>query len=425
MTQKLSGKDYKKLLSNFFSLASLQIVTYVLPLLTLPYLVRCLEVERFGLVSFAQSIMVFFILLVDYGFDLSATKDISQNRNNKEKLTEIFSAIICIKVLLNLVCLVLLGLIIFYFNKFRNDYLLYFTSYLLVIGQSLFPTWYFQGMESMRNISIINISSKVLFTVLIFVFVSNKDDYLLVPFFNGVGALLATLYAFYIVRTKFKQKFVPQNRNVLLRYFKDSSSYFLSRISISLFTSINIAILGLTTNNTTVGYYSIAEKLYQALQRAYSPISQVLYPFISRVKDVSLVRRTLYVLVPLNILAICIIYLFDNKIFEFLFQQEVTTESVSIFHILLLSIMITLPSSIIGYPLLGALGFSKQVNLGIICSSMFHLVGLLVLYVTGELTIYTVAYMVVMTEFSILIVRVFFIYRYRVWSYDGAIIKND
>lgn len=139
----------------------------------------------------------------------------------------------------------------------------------------------------------------------------------------------------------------------------------------------------------------------------------------------SLVRRTLYVLVPLNILAICIIYLFDNKIFEFLFQQEVTTESVSIFHILLLSIMITLPSSIIGYPLLGALGFSKQVNLGIICSSMFHLVGLLVLYVTGELTIYTVAYMVVMTEFSILIVRVFFIYRYRVWSYDGAIIKND
>lgn len=63
MTQKLSGKDYKKLLSNFFSLASLQIVTYVLPLLTLPYLVRCLEVERFGLVSFAQSIMVFLYYL--------------------------------------------------------------------------------------------------------------------------------------------------------------------------------------------------------------------------------------------------------------------------------------------------------------------------------------------------------------------------
>lgn len=419
MLEKITGKEYKSLLSNFFSLTSLQIVTYILPLLTFPYLVRTLGVEKFGLVAFAQSIMVFFLLFIDYGFDLSATKEISQNRENKEKLTEIFSSVLIIKIIFNLISILLLGCLVIFYQKFHQDYDIYFISFIFVIGQSLFPTWYFQGMESMKNIAFINIISKMLFTIFIFVFVSNESDYLLVPLLNGIGSLIGTLYSFYIIRIKFKQKIKYQNFNTLVRYLKHSSQYFLSRVSISLFTSINVTILGLTTNNTIVGYYSIAEKLYQSMQRAYSPVTQVLYPFVSRVQDSSLVRKAIYSLLPLNVFALAIIYVFDYEIFNFFFKQETSNESLTVFHIFLISIIITLPSSIIGYPLLGALGFAKQVNFGIIFASIIHILGLYILFLIDKITIYNVASMVVITESIILFSRIFYIYKNHLWFYKG------
>ena len=84
-------EDKKRLLSNFFSLSILQAFTYILPLLTLPYLVRVLGADKFGLVMFAQAFIMFFNLVVEYGFVLSATRDISIHRDDKAKITEIFS----------------------------------------------------------------------------------------------------------------------------------------------------------------------------------------------------------------------------------------------------------------------------------------------------------------------------------------------
>jgi len=89
--------DNKKLLSNFVSLSVLQVVGFILPLLVIPYLISVLGVGKFGLVALAQAVITYFAVFTDYGFNLSATRDISINRNNNTKVSSIFNSVLTTK----------------------------------------------------------------------------------------------------------------------------------------------------------------------------------------------------------------------------------------------------------------------------------------------------------------------------------------
>lgn len=142
--------ERKTLLENFLSLGALQIVSYVIPLINLPYLSRILGVEMFGLVFFAFAFMQYFIMLTDYGFGLSATREIAINRHNKNNLSNIFSAVTFIKLCLLLVSFLILCLMIIFIPKLHENWLVFLLSFLMVVGNAIYPVWFFQGMERMK-----------------------------------------------------------------------------------------------------------------------------------------------------------------------------------------------------------------------------------------------------------------------------------
>lgn len=342
---KLKDRDNKTLLSNFFSLGLLQMANFILPLISLPYLIRVLGVELFGLITFATSLVMYFIVITDYGFNLSATREVSLNRDSKKELQRIYSSVIIIKLSLALVCLIILSIITISFEKFSSHILLYYLTFGMVIGQILLPTWFFQGVEEMKYITILNVLSKSLFLIMIFIFVNTKDDYYLVPVFTSLGFIISGLIAQFIVFYRYKLRFVLPSINDIKRFLYDGYYIFLSRVSVLLYTSSNIFLLGLFTTNIVVGYYSIAEKIVSAINSLGSVINQAAFPYLTkiwgkdRIEYFDKFRKFLKLETFVLILA-AVLLMFLAKTLILILSNEVVDLSINIVRILSITVLL-------------------------------------------------------------------------------------
>ena len=244
---KYRGMGIRGLFSNFASLSVLQAANYILPLIILPYLVRVIGVEKFGLVVFAQAIIQYFIIITDFGFNLSATREIATNREDISKLSTIFSSVLAIKSILLIVCFGILVILVTVFDKFSSDAEIYLFTYGLVIGNFLFPVWFFQGMEKMKFITALTVLGRVIYIVLLFVFVPQESDYMKVPLLNSIGMITTGLISVALAMKKFKVRLRIPAMSAMISQFRNSSQFFLSRVSVSLYSSFNTLILGFFT----------------------------------------------------------------------------------------------------------------------------------------------------------------------------------
>jgi polysaccharide transporter, PST family len=134
----------------------------------------------------------------------------------------------------------------------------------------------------MKVISILNIISKSIFTLGIFVFVNDKTQYLYVPILNSLGYIVIGLIAIYIIVFQYKVQFIKPTKSDIIHQLKEGWHIFVSNIVTSVYTTSNIFILGFFASNTVVGYYSSAEKIVKAIASAISPLTQTFYPFLSK-----------------------------------------------------------------------------------------------------------------------------------------------
>ena len=404
MSKQLEG-SYSRLIENYFFLAALQATNFLIPLIILPYLVRVLGMERFGLIAFAQAFTQYFIIITDYGFNLSATREISIYRGDHKRVSVIFCSVMVIRFVLLVVCAMVFFAIISGFSKFQIEWELYLFSFGLVVGNLLFPVWFFQGMEKMKYITYFNLSSKIVSLVAILFFIQRASDYLYVPLINSVGLWFSGLASLLLIKKQFKVGFILPSRKYLTKYFLDSTSFFLSRISLSIYTATNTFALGIFTNNQMVGLYSSAEKLYLALQQLYTPLVNTLYPYISRNKNITLFKRVFFYTNLINTGILLIVFTFAPEIVNLLFGEGM---EVIIFLLRVFSIIafVMVPSILLGFPLLAALGLTNYANGSVILGSMIHLSGLAILISFNQISVYSVVYMVLLTETIVIIIRI-------------------
>ena len=410
---KLS-EDKKRLLSNFFSLSVLQGLNMFLPLLTLPYLVRVLEIENFGLINFVLSIVMYFNILVSFGFELSATREISIHRDDSKKVSTIFSSVMLIKFVLFLFSLVILTTMIISIESFSQHALLYYATFGLVLGNVLFPTWFFQGIEQMKYITYINFIVRVAFTGLIFVFVKEQNDFIYVPLLTSIGTILGGLYSLWLVFNLYKIELIIPTKAEIIEHLKDSYMFFLSRVANDGSRFYAITLIGSTFGNSVLGYYSMVEKLYFAFMSVGGIVAQTIYPYMSRTKNIQFFKKILS-MVSLAVVGLLIpVLYFHNEILNLVFGIESEMASM-IFIIVFSGSIFGVINALMGYPLLAAFGYIHHANNSLIYASFIYAV---IITITALImkNIYLTSFSVVLYALSALLFRIYFIYKTELFS---------
>ena len=272
---------HKQLIENFFSLSILNALNVLLPLVTLPYILHVVGKANYGAYSYVYVVLQYVILFSTYGFNFSATKLISQNREDKHAVSRIYSAVIACKSIIAVV----LSLVLLLFSRlvFKDEIglLMFFYGLGMVVGDIFTPVWLFQGMEKMKYMTIVNASSKILFTILIFIVVRTRDDYSLLILLNSFGYLLAGLLSIVLVYKQFHIRFCRTTYQDIISQFKEGSAVFGSTFGMNLYRNANIIILKQFVSDDLVGIYSAAEKVIKGFQSLISPAAQALFPHLS------------------------------------------------------------------------------------------------------------------------------------------------
>jgi PST family polysaccharide transporter len=280
------GRNHR-VASNFVALSIVQASNYLVPVIILPYLFRVLGDSRYGLVELARAVSVYFLTLTDYGFSLSATREVAVHREDPQEVSEIFSAVMLLRFLLVIASLVTLVALVLGIPKLRADWPIYLLAFGHVIGQWLLPAWLFQGMERMKALAIVNIIARVLYIVSIFLFVTGPADYIYVPALQSTASILTGLIALVMAFREFPIRFHVPAVGVLTRELKNGWHIFLSRMATSLYTTSNIVILGLFADASSVGYYAAGDKIARAVQGLQLPLSQAIFPHIGKLASES------------------------------------------------------------------------------------------------------------------------------------------
>lgn len=365
------------LLKNFSLVSLFQLINFLVPLLVTPYLVSRIGIENFGKSTYVLGIMAFLSVIIEYGFNITTTKEISINRNNKVSLSIIYTNTVISKGLLFIFVLFFLLAYILFYNTcgHATENNLYFFSISYIIGQALLPQWIFQGLEKMVTVSIVNAFSKLLYIALVFTIIKKAEDYIIVNLLLGLSMVLNAIVLNIILYVKHEIKIVKTSYSNVINSLSESWNTFISSASINLYYGgANIFILSLFANPTIIGYYGIAEKVIIVIRQPISIFIQVVYPkacikVSKRYKFATqYIVRVIKPFFLFTFIISCCIFLLAPQISLFFMHKENTyvTSLIKLGSILPFSVGFNVPS----YILLLAYGYSKGVSKIIVLSAL-------------------------------------------------------
>lgn len=365
---------FRGILSNISSMAIVQGMALIIPLMTLPYLLRTLGPSAYGKYAYAYAVLMCFDIFVRFGFDLSATKMIAECRGCAGRVSQVFWSTLLAKKILLILAFVLLFTLAKVTGMSPKDSQLYMLGFLVVVGSSLLPTWLYLGLEEMKYLAMLNFNLQLIYLALMFMLVKAESDYVYVAFSYGVSSVLVGIFGLTFAIKRFKLG-SPKNVGVdIVEAWRNSYHYFLSRVANDGARHLSIMVVGAGFGPVVLGVYSAIERMFFAFVSVGGIVSQAIYPRMAAAKDLRLFVNVFFVVMLFVASALLVLVFFRRYLFEILgfsgFDLDLASEvfvvifSASLFHV---------ASGLIGYPLLGVFGYSREANNTLIFSAFFSM----------------------------------------------------
>ncbi|MFH4616209.1 oligosaccharide flippase family protein [Vibrio diabolicus] len=381
--------------------ALLHIANTLFPIVTLPLLLSILDLNSYGQFLIISSLVGVYIILVDFGTSVYALKLLSKRRENKKSYSNIYSQTIWIKVIAFLFLSIFFCMLCLYSDN--DEYI--FPTIILALSQSFTASLFYQSAENNKPLAIFTSLIKVCVIAPVLALVSflglNLGLNEVVSFY-ALSFFTITLFSFcgysknYTIN-KPKSKLI----NTLVRH---SSGFFFSRVSVLSYTKVNTVIVGVLWGEEIAAFFGTAEKVYNAIRGVFAPVTNALYPYMSRTKNISLFKKICLYACLANIVIILTANLTIEYGKEFVPVLELASHY---FYIFSIALLFTIPSILYGYPFLGALGYSKEVNLSTLYGSFIY-------YCFILLGFFIVGYQIEIVIYGIIATEIFvFIYRYK------------
>ena len=412
----------KGVVKNVFSLGVVQLCNYVFPFITIPIISRIIGPDKFGVINFAAAFMTYFTLLINYGFDLSATRAITNSNNDPAVRDRIFNQVMLAKIVLFSVSLVVFLVCLFTVPQLKNEKAVALFSFILCFSWVITPNWLYQAMQELSRVAIFNVFTKIIFTVVILVMIKQKDDYIWQPLAMSLAQLIVGIFSFAYAIKRYRIHLRLAKLKPVMELLWNERVIFFSMVVINLYTTTNVVLLGFLQSPTQVGYYTAGYRLIIILQSLMMmPISQALFPFIgsafsvSKEKGLDTVRQIVPVISLLTVSAALVMFLVGHFIIMILYGHKFEP-SIIVFRILAFLPVIIGWSNLLGIQTMLNLKMDKQffritatgavssIALNFILVTQFGFVGSALTWLCTEIFI-VVAMYVVLSKHNINIVE--------------------
>ena len=289
----MNKKTLYQFSENTISLVAIKAIDLGLTLWLIPFLILKVGIENYGIYAFAMALMVFFVNILNYGFSLSAVREIAKNKEDSLKLNQLFNEVISVKAVLFILEYVLFIGLIWIVPKFWEHKTIYFFTSFMLVGELFSLRWFFLGMEKMKFSAFINLGRTILYVGLVLFFVNTTSDYKYIPLLEAIGIILVGIIAFIWTLKRYRLKLKFTSLKEVFMYLKLNFSSFVNSLLPSTFGTVIVFLVGVFGLPQHVSLIHIGLKITNAFSTVNAILTKVFYPMINRTKEIMLPSRIL------------------------------------------------------------------------------------------------------------------------------------
>ena len=267
----------KTLFKNTIYKSILSLVNIVIPIIIGPYIVRLLDVELYGIYNRVFSEFQIFLAFASIGVYTFGVREISKIRNDKEKISQLFTNLFVISLLSNIL-VIAIYIIYTLMSSTGITSIIYLIMIIQFIANIFYVEFVNEALENYKFITIKSLIVKIIYFVSLLLLVRNPDDIIIYSVIISLTVFLNNIISFIYAKSKIEFNF---SKIKIKKYIKPLLAVLVITNVDLLYSQLDKVMLGRYVNDVAVTLYYIPYYIVSTLVSIPYAIINVSIPRLS------------------------------------------------------------------------------------------------------------------------------------------------